>query len=79
MGGPLQLLWKNCIFDLCGVPAFHREMFTVVVTSTYDERQGWLREVKLGLSMESVEIGCGQSALDYFDARSLSSFDFIRI
>jgi hypothetical protein len=37
-------------------------MFTVVVTSTYDERQGWLREVTLGLSMESVDTGCGQSA-----------------
>ncbi len=22
-GDPLQLLWKNCIFDLCGVPSFH--------------------------------------------------------
>ena len=44
-GDPLQLLWKNCIFDLCGVPTFYRETFTVVVTSTYEERQGWLREV----------------------------------
>ncbi len=44
-GDPLQLLWENCIFDLCGVPTFYREMFTVVVTSTYDERQGWLRKV----------------------------------
>jgi putative NADPH-quinone reductase len=45
-GDPLQLLWKNCIFDLCGVPTFHREMFTVVVTSTYEERQGWLSQVE---------------------------------
>jgi NAD(P)H dehydrogenase (quinone) len=30
-GDPLQLLWKNCIFDLCGVRKFYREMFTVVV------------------------------------------------
>lgn len=45
-GDPLQLLWKNCIFDLCGVPDFYREMFTVVVTSTYEERQGWLRRVE---------------------------------
>jgi putative NADPH-quinone reductase len=44
-GDPLQLLWKNCIFDLCGVSTFHREMFTVVVTSTYEHRQGWLRKV----------------------------------
>ncbi|MFC1867039.1 NAD(P)H-dependent oxidoreductase [Thermodesulfobacteriota bacterium] len=45
-GDPLQLLWKNCTFDLCGVSTFYREMFTVVVTSTYDERQGWLRKVE---------------------------------
>ena len=45
-GDPLQLLWKNCIFDLCGVPTFYRKMFTIVVTSTYEERQGWLREVE---------------------------------
>jgi putative NADPH-quinone reductase len=43
---PLQLLWKNCIFDLCGVATFYREMFTVVVTSTYEQRKGWLRKVE---------------------------------
>lgn len=45
-GDPLQLLWKNCIFGLCGVSTFYREMFTVVVTSTYEQRQGWLRKVE---------------------------------
>jgi NAD(P)H dehydrogenase (quinone) len=45
-GDPLQLLWKNCIFDLCGVKTFYRETFTVVVTSTPEERQGWLRKVE---------------------------------
>ena len=45
-GDPLQLLWKNCIFDLCGVSIFYREMFTVVVTSTPDQRQEWLRKVQ---------------------------------
>jgi len=43
---PLQLLWKNCIFDLCGVESFHRRMFRVVCESTLDERRGWLREVE---------------------------------
>ena len=33
-GDPLETLWKNCIFDLCGVKTFHREMFNVVITST---------------------------------------------
>jgi NAD(P)H dehydrogenase (quinone) len=45
-GDPLQLLWKNCIFDLCGVRKFYREMFTVVVTSTLDQRQECLRKVE---------------------------------
>jgi NAD(P)H dehydrogenase (quinone) len=45
-GDPLELLWKNCIFDLCGVQTFHRRMFRVVVTSTPEMRAGWLREVE---------------------------------
>jgi NAD(P)H dehydrogenase (quinone) len=45
-GDPLQNLWKNCIFDLCGVPVFYREMFGVVCTSTLDERRGWLEKVR---------------------------------
>jgi putative NADPH-quinone reductase len=45
-GDPLQALWKNCIFDLCGVPTFYRRMFTVLVTSTPEQRAQWLREVE---------------------------------
>lgn len=45
-GDPLQLLWKNCIFDLCGISTFYREMFTVIITSTYEQRQDWLRKVE---------------------------------
>jgi putative NADPH-quinone reductase len=44
-GDPLENLWKTCIFDLCGVPEFHRRNFTVVVTSTEEERKEWLGEV----------------------------------
>ncbi|MBI4963267.1 MAG: NAD(P)H-dependent oxidoreductase [Desulfomonile tiedjei] len=44
-GDPLETLWKNCIFDLCGVRNFHRRMFTVIVTSTPEQREDWLREV----------------------------------
>lgn len=47
---PLQLLWKNCIFDLCGVETFFREMFTIVVTSTREERRNWLRRVETVLA-----------------------------
>ncbi len=44
-GDPLETLWKNCIFDLCGVKTFYRRTFSVVVTSPAVERQAWLAEV----------------------------------
>ena len=45
-GDPLETIWKNCIFGLCGVTNFHRRMFNVVVTSTEDQRRGWLLDVE---------------------------------
>ncbi len=45
-GDPLELLWKNCIFSLCGIDDVRRTMFGVIVTSTAGERKGWLEEVK---------------------------------
>jgi NAD(P)H dehydrogenase (quinone) len=45
-GDPLQLIWKNCIFELCGVSDFHREMFRVIITSTEEMRKQWLRRVE---------------------------------
>jgi NAD(P)H dehydrogenase (quinone) len=52
-GDPLETIWKNCIFGLCGIPLFYRRNFAVVVTSTDAERQGWLAEVR-----EMVGIFC---------------------
>ncbi len=43
---PLETIWKNCIFDLCGVHTFQRRMFNIVVTSTVEERRLWLEEVE---------------------------------
>jgi putative NADPH-quinone reductase len=43
-GDPLETIWKNCIFGLCGVTDFYRRMFTVVVTSTEAQRKEWLEE-----------------------------------
>ncbi len=43
---PLETLWKNCIFDLCGVKNFYRKMFRIVVTSSSDQRKEWLNEVR---------------------------------
>ena len=45
-GDPLEAIWKNCIFDLCGVRNFYRKMYEVVVTSTFEQRQGWLEDVR---------------------------------
>lgn len=41
---PLELLWRNCIFELCGVAEVFRKVFSVVVTSTDAERASWLAE-----------------------------------
>jgi putative NADPH-quinone reductase len=45
-GDPLETLWKNCIFGLCGVGNFRRRMFGMVVTSALEERVEWLQEVE---------------------------------
>jgi len=45
-GDPLQTLWKNCIFGLCGIGDFHRKSYGVVVTSTEEQRQAWLDDVR---------------------------------
>ena len=45
-GDPLELLWKNCVFDLCGIPEFYRETFSVVILSDREQRLAWLRRVE---------------------------------
>jgi putative NADPH-quinone reductase len=45
-GDPLETLWKNCVFDLCGIKCVERRTFTVVVTSTSEQRAAWLAEVR---------------------------------
>ena len=44
-GDPLETIWKNCIFGLCGVVNFNRRMFNVIVTSTEKQRKNWLDSV----------------------------------
>jgi putative NADPH-quinone reductase len=44
-GDPLETIWKNCIFGLCGVDNFHRRMFNVIVTSSEARRKKWLDTV----------------------------------
>ena len=45
-GDPLETIWRNCVFGLCGVGEVHRRMFGVVVTSTEEHRRQWLDEVR---------------------------------
>jgi len=44
---PLEAIWKNCIFDLCGVKQFDRRMFRIIVSSDLHQRQLWLKEVEM--------------------------------
>ena len=43
-GDPLERLWRDCIFDFCGVKDFDRVMFRIVADSSADERSAWLEE-----------------------------------
>ena len=45
-GDPLDVLWKRCVFGLCGVDSVERRMYGPLACSTIDERLGWLDEVK---------------------------------
>ncbi|OHD67766.1 MAG: NAD(P)H dehydrogenase [Spirochaetes bacterium RBG_16_49_21] len=43
-GDPLENMWKKCIFELCGITEYKRRTFNVIVTSTREERDTWLKE-----------------------------------
>ena len=45
-GDPLELIWKKCVFDLCGVKNVHRRAFSVVIASSPQQRSAWLEEVQ---------------------------------
>lgn len=46
-GDPLNRLWKDCIFDFCGISIFDRIMFRVVADSSHAEREEWLNQTKI--------------------------------
>jgi Putative NADPH-quinone reductase (modulator of drug activity B) len=50
-GDPLEIIWKNCIFGLCGVTNFHRRMFNIIVTSTEAQRKDWLNDVRKDINI----------------------------
>jgi putative NADPH-quinone reductase len=41
-GDPLDRLWKKCILGFCGVKNVVRETFSVVISSTPEQRVAWL-------------------------------------
>jgi len=43
-GDPLETLWVRCVFSLCGVEDVRRRTFSVVVTSSDEERAAWSDE-----------------------------------
>jgi NAD(P)H dehydrogenase (quinone) len=51
-GDPLETIWKNCVFGLCGVKIFRRRTFSIVISSTEAQRRRWLDDVKA--MMDSV-------------------------
>jgi NAD(P)H dehydrogenase (quinone) len=50
-GDPLESMWKDCIFSLCGVHRFYRRMYGVVVTSDPEQRKEWLQDVQDTITM----------------------------
>jgi NAD(P)H dehydrogenase (quinone) len=60
-GDPLETIWKNCVFGLCGVDVFYRRMFSVVVTSTGTERKHWLEEVRATMNRFFPARGGGET------------------
>ncbi|MDH4271830.1 MAG: flavodoxin family protein, partial [Candidatus Aminicenantes bacterium] len=45
-GDPLKRLWRDCIFGLCGVERFRRRTFSVIVTSSLEQRRRWLADAE---------------------------------
>jgi NAD(P)H dehydrogenase (quinone) len=43
-GDPLELLWRRCIFGLCGVERVERRMFGPISSSDALQRQAWLAD-----------------------------------
>jgi NAD(P)H dehydrogenase (quinone) len=41
---PLENLWKNNLLISCGVKSYFRRNFSVVITSTIEQRRRWLAE-----------------------------------
>ncbi|MCC6579118.1 MAG: NAD(P)H-dependent oxidoreductase [Phycisphaeraceae bacterium] len=54
-GDPLQRIWRDCVFGLCGVGAFHRLTFETIITSSPEQRRQWLDDVEKLIRLAAVE------------------------
>ncbi len=45
-GDPLETIWKNCVFGLCGVKDFKRKIYGVIITSAAADRKKWLKDAE---------------------------------
>lgn len=45
-GDPLERIWRDCIFGLCGIRHLERRTFTVMVTSSEESRKVWLGQAR---------------------------------
>ncbi len=45
-GDPLEIHWMKVVFGLCGVKTTYRRNFAPIITSTPEQREQWLEEVK---------------------------------
>ncbi len=57
-GDPLERIWRDCIFDFCGIKKFERKIFRVIAASTYEQRKEWLAEVEKVISDEFPNQRC---------------------
>jgi NAD(P)H dehydrogenase (quinone) len=45
-GDPLESIWKKSVCGLCGIPHCERQIFSVVIVSTPEERRQWLAQAR---------------------------------
>jgi NAD(P)H dehydrogenase (quinone) len=59
-GDPLETLWRNCVFGLCGVSDVVRRMYAPASISDHALRVKWLEEVK-ALTQDAAHMGAGRT------------------
>jgi putative NADPH-quinone reductase len=50
-GDPLERIWRDCIFNFCGVKNVRRKTFSAVAGSTPETRKEWLDEARDTISL----------------------------